>query len=337
MNKKWIITALILILVYKIDFSAHISKILSTIYPVIISLLFAWFLIPAKKKTECFIRNINNKFIQKHAGVISAFAIYILFVGTIAFFFIYLIPIIKEGIVSGYDKLSAYYGMIEKYVNRDTVTNLINPNLYIAGAKSTITVIFKSIMSFVVLIYVLIEHRELKSLFINLTELVLGEDRSEKLIYYFRRINIIFIKYFYSKFISSLLLGIMVITGFLILGISYPVFFGIIVALSNMIPIFGAFISGIPIALTALSEYGIGKTLIVIGVIVAGQQIENSILTPKIVGNSIGISSFWILFTVIVGGGLFGFFGMLVCIPVAATIKMFYQEFLKYKINKPDC
>ena len=113
----------------------------------------------------------------------------------------------------------------------------------------------------------------------------------------------------------------------------HPVFFGITVALSNLIPIFGAFISGVPIALTALSEYGITKALVALGIIVVGQQIENSILTPKIVGDTIGLSGFWILFSVIAGGGLFGFWGLLICIPVTATIRMLYKEFLDKNIN----
>lgn len=333
-NRMWIVAiAIILIFVNKINFYEIIKKIISILYPVIVALLFAWFLIPAKKKLENLVKKSKRKLISKHSELLSAILVYLVFIGIIIFFILYLIPILKDGITNSYDKFSYYYSVIKKYISNDTFTNIITPQVYLSGAKNAVSVVFKVVMSFVVLIYVLMEHRELKTFFTKLTSIILGDDKSERLVYYFSKINTIFIKYFYSKLISSLILGILIITGFIILKISYPIFFGVIVAISNLIPIFGSFISGVPIALTVFAEYGTVKTLIAIGVIIAGQQIENSILTPKIVGNSIGISGFWILFTVILGGGLFGFWGMLVCIPVAATLKTLYIEILKDKIK----
>ena len=93
-----------------------------------------------------------------------------------------------------------------------------------------------------------------------------------------------------------------------------------------MIPVFGMFISTVPIALLTFAEYGILKAAISVIIITVAQQIENNIITPKVVGDTVGLSGFWILVTTLVGGGLFGFWGLLICIPVAATLKMLFSE-----------
>lgn len=331
-NRLWLILiAVVLIFVYKINFTAGLKQILTVLYPVITAFVFAWLLIPAKVRVENLISKSNK--LSGYKNALSAFAVYIAFTGVIGFFIIYLIPILKDGIISMLDRLGQYYNIIEKYMDKEHLSTLINPGMYIEGAMGTFSIIYNLAMSFVVLIYVLLEHRRLKSFATRLSSVLLGNERAEKLIYYTSKINTIFTSYLYSRLASSVILGILVTVGFLIMQMKHPVFFGITVALSNLIPIFGAFISGVPIALTALSEYGITKALVALGIIVVGQQIENSILTPKIVGDTIGLSGFWILFSVIAGGGLFGFWGLLVCIPTAATIRMLYKEFLDKNIN----
>lgn len=327
-NRLWLILiAIVLIFVWKINFTARLKQVISVLYPVITAFVFAWLLIPAKIWVEGVIN--KNKKLSKYKNSLSAFCVYIVFIGLIGFFVIYLVPILKDGVINMYDKHRQYYTIAEKYMDKEHLATLINPAIYIEGAMGTISVIYNLAMSFVVLIYVLLEHRNLKSFFARLSTVLLGSDRAENLLYYISKTNTIFTSYLYSRLVSSVILGLLVIVGFLIMQMKHPVFFGITVALSNLIPIFGAFISGVPIALTALSEYGITKALIALGIIVAGQQIENSILTPKIVGNTIGLSGFWILFSVIAAGGLFGFWGLLICIPAAATIRMLYAEFIK--------
>lgn len=331
-NRLWLILiAVLLIFIYKINFTARVKQVLTVLYPVLTAFVFAWILIPAKVWLEGLIS--KHKALNKYKNSLSAFGVYIVFVGLIVFFIIYLIPILKDGIINVIERLKQYYYIAENYIDKEQLSTLLSPGLYLEGAMSTFNIIYNLAMSFVVLIYILLEHRRLKGFFVKLSSIVLTDERVEKLLYYTSKTNIIFTGYLYSRLVSSVILGILVTVGFLIMQMKHPVFFGITVALSNMIPIFGSFISGIPIALTALSEYGIAKALIALGIIIAGQQIENNILTPKIVGDSIGLSGFWILFAVIAGGGLFGFWGLLICIPVTATIRMLYKELLDKNIN----
>lgn len=329
-NRLWIISVLIiLIFVYKTDFSTQLHKLYTVLSPVIISLLISWSVLPVKHKLENLLKLNFKGFIKTNAHLISAFTVYLMFIALILLFVICFIPVIKTGVSNIGNQLTNYRHIFEKYISQDTINTLlekINPQVYIKGAKSTISVVFNIGMSFIVLIYILLEHKQLKKGVVEFVSFFTGDENAEKLLYYLSSTNCIFIRYFYSKFISSLILGLLVTIGFFITGISHPIFFGALVAIFNMLPIFGAFLSTLPIALLTFAEYGIIRALISVIIIIVGQQIENNILTPKIVGDTIGLSGFWIIFTIIVGGGLFGFWGLLICVPVAATIKMISVE-----------
>ncbi len=334
-NKLWLFAfGVILITIFKTDFSAQFERIYRVLLPVIIGFLFAWFLIPLKKKLENYLNKRFKKINKAKIRIISIFCVYLAFLGAVAFFLICLIPILKDGISSTIEQLSVYKDFFEKYVQGNLLEKLlskINLQMYINGARSTVAIIFDSAMAFVVLIYILIEHRNLKKQFMDFVSQIIGNDRAEKTLFYFSRINHIFSVYFYGKFISSVILGLIVTAGFFITGISHPFFFGMVVGLFNMLPIFGALVSSVPVALLTFTEYGLYRALTAVAVILLGQQVENGIITPKIVGDKVGLSGFWIIVTTIAGGGLFGFWGLLICVPVAATIKDIYSFIVNNK------
>ena len=328
-NKIWLfLFGVVLIFIYKTDFSFQLGRIYRVLLPVIIGFLFAWFLVPLKIKLENFLNNNLKKSSKNRNRLIAVFGVYITFIGAVAFFIICLIPILKSGITSTISQLSVYKDFFEKYIQGNLIEKLlskINLEMYINGAKSTVVIIFDSTMAFVILVYILLEHRTLKRQFAGFLWRLLGTEVAEKFLFYLSRTNCIFSGYFYSKFISSLILGIIVTIGFFITGISHPLFFGMVVGLFNMLPIFGALVSSVPVALLTFTEFGLYRALTAVAVILLSQQVENGIITPKIVGDKVGLSGFWIIVTTITGGGLFGFWGLLICVPVAATIKDIYN------------
>ena len=332
-NRLWLVAiAILLIFINKADFSEYAFKIYYVLLPVIIAFLLGWFLLPLKKAAENTFQKSNLPLLQKYANSISAFTVYIIFMATIVIFVLCLIPIIKTSIENIGEQIEKYKYATEGLMQSQTINNIIskiNPQIYINSAKGTVSALLNIIMSFFILIYILLEHKSLKKGFINIVDFLFGEEKSEQSIYYLSKINNIFSKYFYSKFASSVMLGIITATGFFVGGIFYPFLFGTIVALSNMIPVFGVVISTLPIAILTFAEYGFLKSLISVAIIFVAQQIENNIITPKIVGDTMGLSGFWILVTTIAGGGLFGFWGLLICIPVAASIKMLFSEYRK--------
>jgi len=339
-NRLWIVAiAILLIFINKADFSEYAFKVYSVLLPVIIAFLLAWFLLPLKKTAEAVLNKCKLPIIQKFSHIISAFLVYILFISAIVIFILCLIPIIKTSVENIGMQIEKYKYVTDGFISHETINTAIskiNPQIYIDSAKVTLSAVLNIIMSFVILIYILLEHKSLKKTFVNTINVILGEEKAEQSVYYISKTNTIFSKYFYSKFVSSAILGIITALGFFTGGIFYPVLFGTIVAISNMIPVFGVIISTVPIAVLTFAEYGFFKTLISALIIFVAQQIENNIVTPKIVGDTMGLSGFWILVTTIAGGGLFGFWGLLICIPVAASVKMLFTETKLHKKLPPS-
>lgn len=135
----------------------------------------------------------------------------------------------------------------------------------------------------------------------------------------------------FSKFISgmvteAIILGALVTAGLFILQIPYAAMLGVLQGVMALIPIIGAFLSGavgVVILLALSPTYAVVYLIFVLFV----QQLEGDLIYPRVVGDSIGLPSMWVLFAVTVGGGLMGIPGMLIGVPVLATI---------YKIIKID-
>ena len=113
----------------------------------------------------------------------------------------------------------------------------------------------------------------------------------------------------------------------------YALLIAVIVGVTNIIPFFGPFIGAIPSALLILLVDPKMCLWFVIFIIVL-QQIDGNIIGPKILGTSIGINGFWVLFSIILFGGLFGFWGMLLGVPVFVIIYTTVEILVNRKLKK---
>jgi predicted PurR-regulated permease PerM len=114
-----------------------------------------------------------------------------------------------------------------------------------------------------------------------------------------------------------------------LLGSSYAIALGVIAGLLDMIPNIGATIAGFVLVPTLWAEEGLTAAIIMLVVVLAYQQLENNILTPKIQGKAVNISAFFIIVAVTLFGALLGVLGALTAVPLAATIQIFIQELTK--------
>ncbi len=122
-----------------------------------------------------------------------------------------------------------------------------------------------------------------------------------------------------GKIIDSAIIGVICYIVCSILNMPYTVLVSVVVGVTNIIPVFGPFIGGIPTALIILLVSP-AKALIYIIFIIILQQIDGNIIGPKILGSSIGINGFWIMFAILLGGGLFGVGGMILAVPMFAVL-----------------
>ena len=158
-----------------------------------------------------------------------------------------------------------------------------------------------------------------------------------------------------GKIIDSAIIGVLCAVLMSIIGLPYTVLVSTIVGITNIIPFFGPFIGAIPGTLIILLESPIQAFYFVI-LILALQQFDGNILGPKILGETSGLASFWVMFAILAGGGLFGFVGMVLGVPTFAVLYYYsgkllrkklkrknmpeeteeYMEFNKYDINRKD-
>jgi sporulation integral membrane protein YtvI len=132
--------------------------------------------------------------------------------------------------------------------------------------------------------------------------------------------------YIRGQVMVSLIIALLSSIGLYILGLDFSVILGLVAGVTNIIPYFGPVIGAIPSTCIALIESP--KLAIRVALLFAlVQQIDNSVVSPKIIGDSVGLHPLVVIFSLLVGGQLFGFAGMLLAVPAAATIKVVMSHF----------
>ena len=136
-----------------------------------------------------------------------------------------------------------------------------------------------------------------------------------------------------GKLLDSLIIGVITFVGLTFLKMPYIVLISVVIGITNIIPYFGPFIGAIPSALLVLLIDPVKAIYFVIFVLVL-QQFDGNILGPKILGDSIGLSSFWVMFAILVFGGAFGFVGMVIGVPLMAIIFSTVTTLMKRKLKQ---
>lgn len=138
-----------------------------------------------------------------------------------------------------------------------------------------------------------------------------------------------------GKLLTSVALGIVCYIAMILFKMPYAALISLIVAITNIIPFFGPIIGWVPGVILLLLINPIQALYFTIIIIVL-QQIEGNILSPKIVGDSIGLSGFWVLFSIMIFGGIFGLVGMIIGVPIFAIFYHFASYQLKKYLAKKD-
>lgn len=148
-----------------------------------------------------------------------------------------------------------------------------------------------------------------------------------------RKSSSIFGGFITGKIIDSAIIGGICYVGCLILHIPSPILVAVIVGVTNIIPFFGPFIGAIPALLLVVIQSPWHALYLLIFIIVL-QQVDGNIIGPKILGDSTGLSSFWVMFAILVFGGIWGFFGMLLGVPIMAVIYYIAGKLVRYGLAR---
>ncbi len=125
--------------------------------------------------------------------------------------------------------------------------------------------------------------------------------------------------FFMGKLLDSAIVGVLCFLGCLAMGFESPVLIAVIVGVTNIIPFFGPFIGAVPCALLLLLENPV-HCLVFLVFIVILQQLDGNVIGPRILGNTTGLSGLWVMFSILLFGGLWGIGGMIVAVPQMAVI-----------------
>lgn len=164
---------------------------------------------------------------------------------------------------------------------------------------------------------------------------LLREERANNLINNMRFANKTFGGFFIGKILDSFIIGVLCFIGTSILKIPYALLISVIVGVTNVIPFFGPYLGAIPCALILIMINPM-KCLVFLIFVLVLQQFDGNVLGPKILGDSTGLSSFWVIFSITVFGGMFGILGMFIGVPVFAVIYAAIKTLVSQRLKKKN-
>lgn len=319
-----------------------IKKLMYVVSPFIYALVFAYILNPIMKLFE---RKLK---LRRGVAILST---YVLIIGIIIILLIFVMPNVIDSIISMTSEIPTYMetvqGWIDSAIKNEDLYNILKSAgmlEYIAGLSkeggtlligilqgsvSSIFLITANIIKvgfgFLVGIYVLLDKERLIKGAKTLIFITLKEEKGQKLLFWTRTYNKMIGAYIGTKALDSLIIGSIALIGLIILKSPYAILLALVVGVTNMVPYFGPLVGelvGGIVGIFISPSMAIGTVVF----LVVLQQFDAWYLDPKLVGNKVGVRPFFIIFGVMVGGGLFGVIGMLLGSPTMATLNIMYEH-----------
>ena len=361
-----ILIAFTVVLIFFFIHLSDIWKILVKIYtvlaPILYGLVIAYVLNYLFKlfNNHAF-KNMGNKrkWLKKVKKPLSLVLTYIIFLGILAFLVSILIPELSTTITNFSSKIPEYastirsasdevvifikshtgvnlyevgsYSDVITFITGDSTAKFITSNLagLIPSAATTVWDIVISLYNWIIGLVISVYLLASKDTLLRHSKKLIVAYTPEKFYKHFFKIADVMNnkcgKFIIGKIIDSTIIGIMCFIGLSIFRFDYSLLISIIIGVSNMIPFFGPIIGAVPCAVLLLIINPL-EALGFIAFIIALQWFDGNILGPKILGESVGLSGFWIMVSVIVGGGLFGIPGMILGVPVFAAVYVLVSE-----------
>lgn len=195
--------------------------------------------------------------------------------------------------------------------------------------------IFSISTDFILAIYMLIEKEDLIARFKRLILALFDERRANNIFDISSNANKIFKSYLVGKLLDSLIVGIITTIAFLIFKIPYAALMGSIIGLFNIIPFFGPIIGSIPVIIISFFISPV-KALVAFIITVIIGQIDGNYIEAKIISSNVGVSPFWAIIGVVIGGSVYGIKGMILGVPILVLIKTLTEEFVAKKLREKD-
>lgn len=348
---------------------AYFRSITNVLLPILYGLLIAYLFNPIMIFFErYFIKWFKPTTIKAKKAIrtVSILSVYICIFGTLVLMIRYLVPQIYKNIrdlltvVPTYlesasttitnleNNLNSNISMLPYSLDTSQIFDMINPakffnmdiinNLVAQIMNSTMSItssLYNTIMGLVIAFYMLTQKEDFALGTKRVLYSLLKKERAAKIIAIFSEGHETFIQFFVGKFIDSLIIGIICFIGLYIMENPYALLLAFIVGIFNMIPYFGPFLGAIPaVVITLFTGF---MPAVFVGIFIFFlQQFDGLVLGPKILGDSIGLSPFWIISGIIIGGALWGPLGMFFASPIIAVILNNINRYLDLKLKEKN-
>ncbi|GAA0239402.1 AI-2E family transporter [Metaclostridioides mangenotii] len=339
----------------------NIRSFLGVISPFIIGIIIAYFLNVPCNLVEKQISKVKYQFIVKRARIISVLAIYLGAILIIMLIISYVFPIIIKNILEiardipfyHYDiiqwvgnlDVSSFIGFfdlkaaLESFLSTYSVQDILihittgigSISGYALGMTSRVVNLFLSI---IISIYTLLYKDLLIATIDRIAKLFIKKRSLEIIKSYLYQTNEIFYKFISTQFLDACILGVLATIILASIGVKYAVTLGILLGICNMIPYFGSmFASIVTVIITFLTG---GATLAIItGIsLLILQQIDGNIIGPRLMGGALNMNPILIILSITIGGAYFGVIGMFLSIPIAAMLKIIFNNFIELREKK---
>ena len=347
------------------------SKILDILKPVLYGCLIAYFLNPIVRKVDQYLvpaleKNMKNKEKAKNLSrSIGVAAAVVIMIAVVTALINMMIPELINSIRNLIFTLPSQINQLVKQVNNiklddSTMTSMLKNAMNEAstslqnwirtdllnkvnelmthltvGLYTLVMEMFHAVVGVIVSVYILFGKEKFISQSKKATYAIFPAERANLFIHIAVKTNEIFGGFIIGKMIDSIIIGILCFVGTSILNMPYAMLVSVIVGVTNVIPFFGPYIGAIPSAiLIALTNPVKGIYFLIF--ILLLQQFDGNILGPKILGNSTGLSAFWVIVSILLGGGLFGIVGMLFGVPTFAVIYYVIKLLVDNKLEKKE-
>lgn len=354
-------TVVFFFLLFRIqEIKGFFALILSALQPVLIGIVLAYLLCPIAKFMERLFGKVKG--LSRFARLISALLSLLLAFAVLTLFCVLLLPQLAEsvsGLVANLpglleaqlNRLSAYLetndeatasvmqmiASIEAYMVEWIKTNMLSTVSTLAsGVLSIGSAIVSFVVAIIVTIYLLLGRErylaQCKKLFFAVSR---NKGFNNAVMDAAYQTNQIFSGFIRGKLLDSLIVGIVCFICLTIMKMPYALLISVIVGVTNVIPMFGPFIGAIPSAFLLLLVSP-SKCVAFLIFIVILQQVDGNIIGPRILGNSTGLSALYVTVAMLVFGKLMGFAGMLIGVPLFATIYYIVKRLAEYSLMKQD-
>ena len=338
------------------DIKQAIQFIITILFPFLLGIGIAFILNNPEKWVEN--KLLKNVPLQKnHKRILATLIVFILAIGFLILFFSIIIPNTVDSVRQFSTNIAVYSDTFISYtkdfayrmnisekqveqmlINFDItkkITSIVTESIpkIASYSYSFVKGFINLILAFVSAFYILLDRETLVKGIKKLNYSVFDKNFANYLTLWTNDAKTVFEQYIVGNIIDSFIVGVLCYVVILFLKIPYTNMIALIIGVTNVIPVFGPFLGAIPVIIILCLIDPLSALIFAIVIFII-QQIDGNIIKPIVLGDKLGMSGFWILFSVTVGGALFGVVGMFLGVPIFALIYAGIHDYITVRLRK---